>query len=84
MIILGNYVKDKITGFKGIVTARAEYLTGCIQFLVASEEGMPGDGKWFDKARITIGSADIFDLRKKTAEAPAGPQNSPKRTTPPC
>lgn len=33
-IKLGNTVKDRITGFKGIATARIEYLNGCIQFCV--------------------------------------------------
>lgn len=31
-IQLGNEARDKITGFTGIVTSRAEYLTGCTQY----------------------------------------------------
>ena len=31
---LGQKVKDSITGFAGIVTGRAEYITGCHQILV--------------------------------------------------
>lgn len=32
MIILGRKVRDKVTGFEGIVTGRATYLTGCDQY----------------------------------------------------
>ena len=30
--VMGKEVKDIVTGFKGIVTAKIEYLNGCIQF----------------------------------------------------
>jgi hypothetical protein len=32
MIKLGEEVRCKVTGFKGIATARIEYLNGCIQY----------------------------------------------------
>lgn len=34
MIKLGQTVKDKVTGFKGIAEAKVEYMNGCIQILV--------------------------------------------------
>jgi len=50
---LGDKVKDEITGFGGIATARSEYLNGCIYFLV---EGKMDKGQkrehWFDEGRI--------------------------------
>lgn len=55
-IALGAKVKDKITGYKGVVTGRAEYLTGCIQYLVTqtktNKEGAIPDGEWLDEVRL--------------------------------
>jgi len=53
---LGDYVKDKITGFEGVAVARAEYLNGCI-FIQVQPVGLK-DGKiieseWIDEQRIT-------------------------------
>lgn len=35
MIVLGEKVKDKISGLTGIATARLEYLNGCVQYTVS-------------------------------------------------
>lgn len=35
MIELGDKVKDLISGYEGIVTAKVEFLNGCIQYMVA-------------------------------------------------
>ena len=32
MILLGQKVKDKVTGFEGIAVSRVEYMSGCIQY----------------------------------------------------
>ena len=56
---LGIKVKDVVTGFKGVTMARAEYLTGCNQYLVlpipkkASKDTYP-ESHWFDEARLRI------------------------------
>lgn len=34
MIKLGDKVKDKISGFEGLATARSEFLYGCVRILV--------------------------------------------------
>jgi len=55
VITLGSKVKDKITGFTGIVTGRCEYITGCNQVLVAPQVTESGDFKeshWFDEQRL--------------------------------
>lgn len=54
---LGVKAKDKITGFTGIVTGKASYLTGCDQYLVqpkCKEDGEMTDGRWFDEQRLEI------------------------------
>lgn len=55
MIALGTKVRDKETGFKGIVTARAEYLYDEPTLLVESidDTGRPIEW-WYKEKRIEI------------------------------
>lgn len=60
MVKLGQTVKDRLTGFAGVVTARVEYLTGCAQVCV--QPGMKADGdfreaRYFDETRIEVTDA---------------------------
>jgi hypothetical protein len=52
---LGIEVKDIVTGFKGITMARAEYLTGCDQYLVLPQpkgnKTYP-ESQWIDDGRL--------------------------------
>lgn len=55
-IQLGMRVKDQVTGFEGIASARTEYLYGCIRIAVQSTElkdGKPVDAQWFDEAQLS-------------------------------
>ena len=49
---LGTQVKDTLTGFEGIILARAEYLTGCHHYGVQprqlDKEGKRPDWEWID------------------------------------
>ena len=57
MIQLGSKVKDKITGFTGIVTGYVTYITGCNQALVVPQVGKDGtskDAHWFDEQRLVV------------------------------
>ena len=62
---MGVKAKDRITGFKGVVTARAEYLTGCRQYLVqpSAKGGEWKGGEWFDEDRL-------IDQKKKNDGGP--------------
>ena len=56
---LGSKVKDKITGFTGIITGKAEYLTGCNQYVVQPQcskdnKGSYPEAQWFDEGRLTF------------------------------
>ncbi len=54
---LGSTVKDRITGFKGIVTGYVTYISGCNQCLVAppiGKDGKLGDSHWFDEQRLEV------------------------------
>lgn len=50
----GDEVKDKITGFTGIVTGAASYMTGCNQILVQPplSGGKWAEALWLDDGRL--------------------------------
>lgn len=54
---LGVKAKDKITGFKGILTARCEFITGCNRYCIQPTkliDGKPVDAIYFDEECIVI------------------------------
>lgn len=58
---LGDTVEDVITGFRGTVTGKVSYITGCDQALVAprglTDKGDTRDSAWFDVQRLTVDTA---------------------------
>jgi hypothetical protein len=84
MIVLGEKVKDSLTGFEGVATARTEYLYGCVRICVESLElDKDGDPKevWFDEQRL-VELAKMAKMAKSVAKigGPGGPV-PPKRNT---
>ena len=77
---LGQNARDKITGFEGIITGRAEYLTGCTQFALAPKalpDGSIRATEWFDEGRVEVMGTAI------TSADVAGPKNGgPQRDAP--
>lgn len=56
-IKLGQKVRDKVTGFEGIATARVEYLSGCVQFCVKPKMTEPGkmpEGQYIDDIYLEV------------------------------
>jgi len=53
-IELGKKVKDSITGFSGVVTGRADYITGCRQYCVTPRvsQGKMVESNWIDEDRL--------------------------------
>lgn len=55
-IVLGSKVKDNISGFVGIATARCEYLHGLprveVTASVSDENKFEGE-RWFDESRLS-------------------------------
>lgn len=74
----GAKVRDKVTGFEGVVTARCEYMTGCIQYVVVptvDKDGKEGKSTWMDEARmelVPVEKEKIAVVKKKDS---GGPQN---------
>lgn len=54
--IIGLKVRDKVTGFEGVVTTVSFDLYGCVQVVVSPpvKDGDLKDGRWFDIQRLEI------------------------------
>ena len=82
-IEMGSTVTDTITGFRGVVTGRAEYLTGCRQYCVVppAKDGELKDSAWFDEERLQTVEAPKVVLVAARADSPdGGPQSCPAPT----
>lgn len=52
---LGEILKDKVTGFRGVAMARTEYFTDCEHYGLCSQklhDGKPINWEWFDETRL--------------------------------
>jgi len=76
-IKLGNKVRDKITGFEGIVISRVEYINKCTQFCVKPK--MDEDGKMPDGEYIDIEQLEVIG---KGIKIKANPSGGPQRDRP--
>ena len=83
--LLGKEVKDKVTGFRGVVSSVSFDLYGCVQAAVAppvDEKGeIPRTG-WFDVVRLNVLSHDpVMELpdfsKGYVAEGRKGPAEKP-------
>jgi len=62
MIELGRKGRDIVSGFKGIITARVSYLTGCDQYCLSPKAGKDGripSGQYFDENRVEVSGKAI-------------------------
>ncbi len=69
-------VKDQITGFAGTITARTEYLNGCLQYCVKptklKKDGTMPEAEWFDEQQLDL--VKPKRAAKKKTTKPGGPQ----------
>jgi hypothetical protein len=74
MIELGVTVRDRITGFEGVVMGRTEYITGCthigVQSKKLSKEGKMQDWEWIDETRCEV--IDHWKISLKPSEQRVG------------
>lgn len=70
---MGEVLKDKVTGFQGVVMARTEYFTDCTHYGLCSQtlkDGKPIDWEWLDETRlIQVAGAEriVKESRKSTS-----------------
>lgn len=80
MIKLGSKVKDNITGLTGIVTARTEYLYGCVRCHIepqAFKDGKPLEGTFLDEQRLEVIEETQPQVSKSASAGTGGPQADP-------
>lgn len=78
--VLGMTMRDTITGFSGVVTGRAEYISGCAQALLVpkvKDDGALPESHWFDEQRLELLLADQVVL--KNGDTPGCDREAPKR-----
>ena len=74
---LGDQVRDRVTGFSGIVTGRVEYTTGCRQYLVQPrcKDSDWVEAHWLDEDRLMVisrsGAAPSVETPGHDAQAPS-------------
>jgi len=64
-IEMGMKVKDKISDFEGIVTARIEYINGCVQYRVSPK--VDKDGKVPDSLYIDAEQLEVVETVESAA-----------------
>jgi hypothetical protein len=76
---LGDKGRHIVTGFEGIVTARASYLTGCDQVCLqpqgVKDDGQPHTSLWFDEPYVDLVEAGV--VRNRTPLRQDGASASP-------
>ena len=73
----GSKAVDKLTGFAGTVTARIEYITGCIQYQLQPyglKEGKVIEPQWFDESRLD--AVDESSAKRRDDASSGGPVTS--------
>jgi len=63
---LGQKVRDRISGFEGIITCIAEYYNGCVRYIIQPK--IEKNGKFCDSE--TIDQEQLELLTKKKIEVP--------------
>lgn len=85
MIEMGDTGKDKITGFKGVMTSRQIHLTGCDNVYLQppiNKDGTLPKGEWFDETMVIIvkkAPNNMFEEKEETKKV-GGPSLIPPRT----
>lgn len=72
-VSLGDTAYDRLSGFKGVVMGRIEYLTGCNQIFILPKSDKDNEfkeGHWFDVERVEVAEvATVKVLQSNRMEA---------------
>lgn len=70
-LTMGATYRDKVSGFKGVATGHAKYITGCDQLLLqppVKESGEFVEGRWFDAHRLEVAGDAIVEIDNSAAQ----------------
>lgn len=86
-VVLGNVVKDRISGFSGVVTCRYQWLNGCLRATVSPQElkdGKPIEPHCFDVQQLDLVAEKYSAAHVAPTGTPGGDgRPSPKRNPDP-
>jgi len=78
----GDLLKDKITGYEGIVLGVTLYSTGCTHYGLISQKlsknNTIGDWEWFDETRLSIVKEKVIDFNTNNKNLGGPFPNAPK------
>jgi len=75
-------VRQKVTGFTGIVTSHSKHLSGCDRLWIeppVDDNGKLRDGQWADIDMVEIVSASVIAPVVYVRQAPGGVDLPPSR-----
>lgn len=81
MVRLGSKVRDTLTGFSGVATARTVYLYGCVRITITPtdlRDGKPGEDHWFDEQRVEVLEEREPAVSPASSATSGGPQRDPR------
>lgn len=84
MIKLGTIVKDRVTGFSGVVVGITEWLNGCRRIGIQAQKiiaatGVPSDIHWIDEVQLNEAPTAKAYLIAKKVTSKGGPTPAPIR-----
>lgn len=85
MHLLGLKVRDRVTGFEGVVASVCYDLYGCIQAVVspAVKDGELKDGRWFDVKRLEVlDTVPVMELPDFAVSSPKPVIGAQEKTLP--
>ena len=78
----GQTVKEKITGFKGVITGTAYYITGCNQYLIVPKcqpDGKVAEGTWYDEGRLVLQKGENWEEKDVEAKENGADTQAPNK-----
>jgi len=73
----GDLARDVVTGFEGVVTGHADYITGCDQYLLSPRSKSADEKKdsfWLDENRLELVEPSVVNLAENSVVKGAGEQ----------
>lgn len=75
----GEVLRDRLTGYEGVVVARTDYITGCARYslqprILAKDTGRPQDWTTFDEGMLErVPNSERFNPKEETSKKPVPP-----------
>jgi len=78
----GDEVKEKVTGFTGVITGTAFYITGCNQYLVvgkAKDIHSEAVSSWYDEGRLELVKSNKVSVNEVSSDDPGCDREAPNK-----